>query len=157
MKRLKTTLLSLSFVFAGLLWFTKDEYLPSLSAFALSSNAMYYRAMHLSVAFFFMINAIDFKKYATEFALAGGMGLILIFDMYNTPTLHNVITVSTILLACFTLVVNSIIEKWRAWLLVGGAVGAFVIGYFTDFHFLLAEVMCMAFLATGKLLEIHKK
>ena len=157
MKLLKTILVAISFISAGLLWITREKYLPSLSAFALSPNAMFYRAMHISMMLFLMINAVDFKKYATEFALAGGMGLILIFDMYNTPTLHNVLTVSTVLLACVTLLVNSKINKKVAWGLIIGAVGIFAYGYFTDFHFLLAEVLCMACLSAGKLVEIYSK
>ena len=158
MKLLKTILLSITFLSAGLLWLTRDQYLPSLSAFALSPNAMFYRTMHISAAFFFLINAIDFKKYATEFVCAAGMALILIFDMYNTPTLHNVFTVATLLLVCFTLLVNvkkTYLNKTIAISLVAASIVIFAIGYFTNFHLFFAEVIAMAFLSTGKLIETH--
>lgn len=157
MKTLKTILLISSFLFSGILWLTREEYLESLSAFALSKNALYYRAMHISTILFFMVNAISYKKYATEFALAGGMSLILIFDMYNHNVLHSIFTISTVLLACLTLVINSKLNKRLSWILVIGACTTFSIGYFTSMHFLLAEVITMAILASGKLLEIYKK
>jgi uncharacterized membrane protein len=133
--------------------------MPSLSAFALSENAMWYRLMHISTAFFFLINAIDFKKYATEFVLAGGIGLILVFDMYNSPLLHNWITALTLGLACLTLLINvrkNTLDKTLSRILVACAIGIFLVGYFTKLHFFFAEVIAMAILATGKLLEIHQ-
>jgi len=159
MKLLKTIMLSITFLSAVMLWLTRDEYLGSLSAFALSDNALYYRLMHLSMTWFFLINAIEFKKYATEFILALGVGLILIFDMYQFPVIHNISTAMVILLACFTLIVNakSTLKKWVAVLLVIGAIGSFVIGYFTNFHLLLAEIITIVFIAVGKLIEIHNK
>lgn len=156
MKVLKTILLSITFLSAITLWLTRDQYMPSLSSFALSDNAMWYRMMHVSVVMFFTINAVEFKKYATEFALAGGMACILIFDMYRTPDLHTIITVGTLLLACVTLFVNSKISKVVAGFLTLSAAGIFAFGYFTEFHFLLAEVLAMACISAGKLIEIHQ-
>lgn len=159
MKLLKTLLLGITFVSALLLWFTRDQFMPSLSSFALSENAMYYRMMHISILYFFVINAVEFKKYATEFVIAGGIGCILIFDMYNTPLLHNVFTGATLALACITLLINvktSALDRSLAWLLVGCAVGIFLVGYFTKLHFFFAEVIAMACIAAGKLVEIHR-
>lgn len=159
MKILKTVLLSITFISAALLWFTKDQYMSSLSAFALSDNAMYYRAMHLSMIGFFIVNAISLKKYVTEYAIALGLALVLMFDMYNSPVLHNVFTVGTLLLACVTLLINvrkNTLDRSLARLLVACAVGIFLIGYVTEFHFLLAEILAMLCIATGKLIEIHE-
>ena len=159
MKTLKTILLSITFISALLLWITRESYLPSLSAFALSDNASWYRLMHLSMTWFFLINAMDFKKYATEFILALGIGLILIFDMYHHPLIHNLATAFTIALACFTLIVNakSSLKENIAIGLVAIAVIIFLIGYLTNFHLLLAEIIVMALISTGKLIEIHHK
>lgn len=157
MKTLKTILLINVFLSATILWLTREDWLPSLSAFALSTNAMWYRMMHISAIGYFLINAVQFKKYATEFALAGGMALILIFDMYNTPTLHNVFTVATLVAACATLFINSPKIPW--YLATGvtvGAFGTFAYGYYSDFHFLLAEIIAMAFVTGGKLFENYK-
>ena len=158
MKTLKTILLGVTFLSAGLLWWTRDEWLGSLSAFALSDNVLFYRSMHLSMFAFFLINS-RFKKYATEYFLALGIGLILVFDMYHHPTIHFWATLLTILLACFTLIVNaeSSLNKTFAGFMIGGALTSFACGYFIEsFHFLLAEVLCMGFIATGKLKEIYK-
>jgi len=158
MKLLKTILLSVTFLSSILLWITRDEYLPSLSAFALSDNAVWYRIMHLSASWFFLINAIEFKKYATEYILALGMGLILAFDMYHHTTIHNVVTVFTLVLASFTLLVNAetTFKKGIALIFVIGALGSFALGYFwTGFHFLMAEIIAMTFLSSGKLTEIY--
>ena len=158
MKLLKTLLLSVTFTSAFLLWLTRSEWMPSLSSFALSDNVVFYRFMHLSMSWFFLVNAIEFKKYATEFVLALLVGCILAFDMYHHYTLHLIFTAGTILLGCFTLLfnVNKGLNSAFALICVLGAVGSFTTGYFIDsFHFLLAEVICMAFLAAGKLKEIY--
>lgn len=160
MKLLKTILLSITFISAALLWITRSEYMDSLSAFALSENARFYRLMHISAAFFFLVNALDFKKYATEYALAGGMALILIFDMYNDPVLHYVFTVATLLTACVTLIINSHLKKWLSYSITVAAVVVFLVGRTPLLHFLFAEVIAMALIASGKLTEIyitHKK
>ena len=160
MKLLKTLLLSISFISAGLLWFTREEWMPSLSAFALSKNAVFYRFMHLSLSWFFLINAIEFKKYATEFVLALLVGCILAFDMYHHQVLHNTATALTISLVSFTLLVNAkdSLNRGFALLCVVGAILSFVLGYFWDsFHLLFAEVLCMAFLSAGKLKEIYNE
>jgi hypothetical protein len=159
MKLLKTILLSVTFLSAFLLWLTRSEWMPSLSSFALSENVVFYRFMHLSMSWFFLINALEFKKYATEFVLALLVGCILAFDMYHHHTLHLIFTAATVLLCCFTLLfnVNKGLNSTFAMICVVGAVGTFAVGYFVEaFHFLLAEVICMAFLSAGKLKEIHK-
>ena len=159
MKFLKTIALLITFASALALWLTRENYMESISAFALSKNALYYRTMHLSMVFFFLINAVDFKKYATEFVLAAGVAGILIFDMYNNPVLHNIFTVGTLVLACITLLINvkeDSLSRELAVLLVLCTLGIFAVGYYTDMHFFLAEVLAMGFVATGKLIEVYK-
>jgi hypothetical protein len=158
MKRLKTILLSVSIVSACVLWFTRSESLPSLSAFALSDNALYYRLMHLSASWFFLINAFS-KRYVTEFLLALGMGLILSFDMYNYKVLHFIFTGATLALACFTLVYKKKGFEFKQYMFISvGASIIFVLGFFTEaLHLLLAEIIAMTVIINGKLLEVWEE
>jgi hypothetical protein len=157
MKLLKTILLLLSILFSALIWVTRGEDLTSLSAYATADNNVFYNLMHLTASWFFLLNA-RVKKYATEYLLALGMGLILAFDMYKHTSLHNIVTVVTILLACFTLLWNreTSLDKKVGIAVVISAVSVFVIGYFTDYiSFLLAEILVMVLLSSAKLKEIH--
>lgn len=158
MKFLKTLLLLTTLISSILLWETKPQPLPSLSAFALEDNALYYRIMLLSASWFFLINALEFKKYVTEYILALGMGLILVFDMYHFPITHNIIVGVTFLLACITLIINTHkqLNEALAMVIVILAILTFIVGYFEEsIHLLFAEVVAMTLISTGKLIEIH--
>lgn len=153
MKVLKTVLVSSSILFAIVLWLTRDESLRSLSAFALSDNAIYYRMMHFTASWFFITNALTTNKCITEWLLGFGMGLILAFDMYHFPLLHNIITASVLGLACYTLIYRTKgFERKLMILLSISAVSVFIIGFkFHEVHLLLAEIVAMVCIMNGKL------
>ena len=157
-KILKTVLLVCAILFGLTLWWTRSDDFQSLSAYSLSPNAIYYRFMHLSMFAFFLLNA-HYKKYATEYILALLVGFILAFDMYHDTDMHNISTVGLVLLACFTLLFNAkdSLKIGIALALSISSVVVFCIGYFTSFHHLFAEIIVMACLSTGKLIEIHNE
>ncbi len=159
MKLLKTILLVFAILAAFSVWWTREVDLQSLSAYATAINVAFYRTMHLCMFAFFILNAQGFKKYVTEYVIALGIAFIFIFDMYDFPLLHNIATAFTVILACFTLLVNTEpgLKERIAIPLVIGAVFSFCIGYFTSFHHLFAEIITMSLISTGKLIEIHNK
>ena len=150
---LRTVLVCASIVSAILLWFTRSEWLNSLSAFALSDNVVYYRVMHLTAVLFF---ALGERK---NLILAFGMASILAFDMYHFPTIHNIVTAFTLGYACFDLIrTNKGFERTIMIFLSFSAVLFFCIGYFVDsFHHLLAEIIAMVCVMNGKLRETWVK
>ena len=153
MKTAKTILGVLSIFSAIMLWSTKGEWLGSLSAFALSDNVHWYRCMHLCIISFFLINVSN-KWY--EFLIPIGMSSVFIFDMYHFPTIHNVSTAISLLLACFGIIYANK-GFWRnvMMFLSGSAILIFCLGYFSNtVHLLLAEIIAIVCLMNGKLLEI---
>lgn len=152
MKIIKTVALVLSLICAGILWATRTEWMNSLSSFALSENALYYRAMHLSIISFFIL---DSEKNKHSPFLAIGFAFILIFDMHHHFMLHSVFTAASLAFACFSIIYNSKgFERSIMGFLSFVAILVFCIGYFnTSFHFLLAEVIAMGCLVIGKLRE----
>jgi len=145
-----------SILSACMLWFTRSEWQESLSAFALSDNVMWYRLMHLSASWFLILN---YKSSWHNLIIGFGMGLILIFDMYHYFTIHAIVTVATIVFTCYSLIINSKdFEQHLMFFLSGVAVLVFGIGYFdSTFHLLLAEIIAMLCLMTGKLREFYLK
>jgi len=151
-KLLRTVLSSVSIVSAVLVWLTRTRPLESLSAFALEDNAIYYRIMHISASLFFILGG---RINRMDYYLSFGMALILAFDMYHYPIIHNTVTGATLLLACLSLIYYSKgFERSLMWFLSGVAVGVFTIGYFSpSLHLLLAEIIAMACIMCGKLRE----
>lgn len=154
MKTLRLILSIVSILSACLLWITRTEWQPSLSAFALSENALYYRAMHVSAALFLVLGKKRFDKY-----IAFGMALILGFDMYHYPILHNLITVITLILACFSLIyLNKGFYRNVMIFLSFSAIIVFVLGYFvSSFHLLFAEIISIGCIMNGKLIENYEE
>jgi hypothetical protein len=152
-KIIKTILTVVSITSAILLWVTREEWLPSLSAFALSTNVLWYRTMHISAIIFC---TIDGARRKSSYFLAFGMSLILIFDMYHHTLIHNIATASTLLLACILLLVeNKGFERIVMVPIVLSAVLFFSVGYFNStFHFLMAEILALGCIYIGKLREI---
>ena len=152
-KIISISLVFISILSACMLWFTRSEWLPSLSAFALSDNALYYRLMHLSASWFLIIN---YKSSWHNLLLGFGMGLILIFDMYAFSMVHNIVTVATLSFACFSIIYNAKgFERNLSIFLSGSAILYFCIGFFNNtFHLLIAEIIAMALIMVGKLREI---
>ena len=147
----------ISILSACLVWITKSEWLPSLSAFALSDNALYYRTMHISASFAFLLDFAHYKRLS-NFLLGIGMALILIFDMYHYPFIHNFITFSVLIFACASIMYKlKGFELHIATVLSVITLLVFALGYFVEsFHLLLAEIIAMCAILTGKLREIWK-
>lgn len=153
-KQIRTVLSIISIVSAIVLWLSRSEWLPSLSSFALSDNAIYYRVMHITASWFFLLGG---RNNSHDYFLAFGMGLILSFDMYHYPILHNTVTILTLLFACFSLIYKASrgFERSLAIFLSSMATGVFLVGYFVpSFHLLIAEIIAMAGITCGKLREI---
>ena len=134
-----------SILCGSLLWFTRaEEWMPSLSSMANSPNVMWYRAMHLSAAMFFMIHGGATKKWL-NYVIGACMGGILVFDMYSYPFLHNSITVAALALSMFYLIYNNKgFDRSVGIFLSFLAAGFFVLGYWNPtFHFLMAELIAM--------------
>lgn len=154
MKLISTILVSFSIVSAIMVSLTASEQLGSLSAYALADNVLWYRLMHLSAVMYFMLN-IDKNRFNLFIGI--GMGLILAFDMYQFQTLHNIITASTLALAAYSLIkVVRGFERSQMIFLGVAAVGVFCVGYFTNFRHLTAEIIAMATIMNGKLIETWK-
>ena len=154
-KTIITTLYVVSILSACLVWFTRTEWLPSLSAFALSDNAIFYRMMHITASWALLM---DYVKYNRVYnGLIGvGMGLILMFDMYNFNFLHNLFTAIVLLYACY-----SVLKQTKGFefsvsiFLTGIALLVFGLGYFIDsFHLLMAEIMAIGSILVAKLREL---
>lgn len=152
-KILRTVLIIISVASAITLWFTRSEWLNSLSSFALSENVMWYRTMHICAILFLMSDARNNKH---SYYLAFGMSLILIFDMYHHFWLHTIFTASTLAFACFSIIYNNLgFEKNVMYFLSFVAIFIFCIGYFVQsFHFLMAEIIALSCIYIGKLREI---
>lgn len=146
-------------VFAGLLWATKERFLPSMSAFALEPNNPYYIFMHLSIFFtFFLDGMVSYGKRFSSYLVALGALAILKFDMYSYPVLHNWSTGITMGLAVFNIIYHSP-AKEREYQIVNGSVGAgmFLLGFLSDVHLFLAEAIAEACIAVGMLWRIWRK
>lgn len=152
MKKFNNIIGVLTVIFAIMVSVTAKETLPSLSAYALSENVLWYRLMHLSAVIFFMLN-IEKNKFNLYAGLA--MALVLAFDMYHFPVIHDIATVSALLIAGYSLIIAYTgFMKSLMIFLSGVAVVIFCIGYFNStFHHLLAEIIAMAALMNGKILE----
>lgn len=153
-RSLRTVLLISSLTCAILLWLTGREWMPSMSAYALSENALYYRLMHLSASWFFLLDGAAYKRnlsYITGFL----MGMVLAFDMYNYPFLHDLFTCSVLICTALQLFhYSKRSKKTITAILCVGAVGSFIFGYFfLPPYLFLAEVVTMMCIIIGKLKE----
>lgn len=92
-----------------------------------------------------------------DIIVAMGMGAILVTNMYLAYTWHVVVTIATLVLAIFNIIFTSpkrdIVFRF---ILGAGAVAAFIVGYWTDFHFLVGEVLAMSLIAFGMIRQIWK-
>lgn len=144
MKILRTILILLSLIFAALLWATRLEYLPSMSAFALSPNVSWYWLMHLTIIATFIWDAFVTKKWqALIVAICGVATLVL--DMYNFPLLHNIATASLFITASYNLIRYSHSKQERIYSIVncGTAAILFLLGLYTNVHLFFAEGIVM--------------
>lgn len=149
MKILKTTVLMSSLVFAAMLWLTRDEWMISQSAFALSNNNHWYWAMHAAIISTFVLDAGTSKRWMGYLVAMSAFG-ILWYDMYGYPQLHNVLTALTMLLAVFNLIYYADVKERPIVIFVSG-VGSlvFLLGVLTDVHIFFAEVVAEFAIAVG--------
>ena len=154
-KTISTILISITILSSIMVSVSATEYLQSLSAYALSDNALWYRLMHLTAVMFFMLNT-DKNKYNLFIGFL--MALILAFDMYHYETIHNVVTASALALAGFSLIsVAKGFTRIQMIFITACAVGVFCLGYFNNtVHHLLAEIIAMTCIMNGKLIELWK-
>lgn len=123
--------------------------------------------MHIMAVSFFFINGAAknrIDKYTNgirhgklDYIVAMGMGLILVTNMYVAYTWHVIFTASTLAIALFNIIFTAPkVELGYRWVLTGIAVTAFLVGYLTEFHFLIGEVIAMACVAVAMIRQIWK-
>lgn len=140
MRMLRTSILIMTILFAAMLWFTRSEWLPSQSAFALSDNVIWYYLMHASIAITLFL---DLKGKEVSVLAAIATLFIVIFDMYSYPILHGLATATMAALAAFSMIYYAS-KKERPYAIVNCGAGAlcFVLGLLVwDFHLFFGEVV----------------
>lgn len=157
MKILRTFILTLVLVFAGILWGTREEWMISQSAFALSSNSIWYWLMHLSIILTFILEGIQTKKWSS-WLVAGGSAGILAFDMYNYPMLHNTFTAFTMASAVFHIIYHAGTEK-RPYAILNCFVGTllFLLGLLSGVHLYFGEVIAEFAIGVAMVRKIWRK
>lgn len=151
MKILKTVLICLVLVFAGTLWATRLEDLQSQSAFALAPNAIWYYLMHFAIIATFVSDWWTHKSRWLNFAPALGSTLVLLWDMYNFPVLHNWATALTMAGAVSSLIVYAASQQERIYVIVACVIGAvmFPLGMFTNVSLFFTEVVAETMIGVG--------
>lgn len=140
-KILKTALLTSTLVFAAVLWLTRDQFMISQSAFALSNNNHWYWLMHLSIIATFVIDFIQYKRL-WSLAVSVASACVLAFDMYNFPWWHNLFTGLMAALAVFNVIYYAGKQE-RPFAIMNSLVGTlvFLLGLWTDVHLFFGEVV----------------
>lgn len=156
MKIFKTIVLVSSLLFAAILWLTRDEWMISQSAFALSNNNHWYWAMHGSIILTFILDAGTSERwqgYLVSLAAAG----VLWYDMYGYPQLHNILTGLLMVLAVFNIIFYAD-KKERPIVILASFIGSliFVLGVTTDIHIFFAEVVAEFAIVVGVARRIWK-
>jgi len=156
-KLTRFTLISLTLLMPIILWLTRIEDFPSMSAFADAPNVIWYHAMHLFGSWFFLLNGAA-QKRNLDYFVAFGMGGILLTNMYMYPTIHNIFTGATIALAITAMnVYSSARNRYiNVSLSIIGAVG-FLVGYLTPvYNTFLGEWITMACVSIHMMRRIHR-
>ena len=159
MKIFRTVLMSMVLMFAGILWATRAEFLPSMSAFAFKPNNIFYIGMHFCIFFTFLIDGIVSKgiRWTSYFVSLGALG-ILAFDMYSYPMAHNLITAFTVSLAVFNMIFHGLPKNRPLHILNGVVAGLFFfLGVLTSVHLFLAEAIAEFTIAVSMLWRIWKE
>lgn len=143
MKILRTLVLISTILFAGMLWFTRAEWLPSQSAFALSDNVIWYYMMHFSIMLTFLLD--EKGKWLSILGAIATFGIV-IYDMYNYPLLHNIMTGTMAAIASASMIYYaSTKERPTAIMNVGVGALCFLLGLWVwDFHLFFGEVIIEA-------------
>ena len=125
-----------------MLWITRNEWLPSQSAFANQPNVWWYYGMHASIALTFILNYIRNRTFVS-ILVAIATAFIVIWDMYTASMLHNIATGTMAALACYDMIrYTSTIQ--RPYVLMNCGVGAivFLLGFLIwDVHLFFAEMV----------------
>lgn len=138
---LKTIILASTLVFAAVLWMTRDEFMISQSAFALSDNNHWYWLMHISIIVTFVLDWLHHSRL-WSLAVSVASALVLAFDMYHFPWLHNFFTGLMAALAVFN-VIYFASKKERPYAIMNSGVGVlvFMLGFLGDVHLFFGEVV----------------
>lgn len=132
-KLARTILILLILLMPILLWATKIEQLPSLSAYALSPNALYYRAMHLFGSWLFLVEGQKFKRHL-DMLTGICMGFILIVDVYFSQIFHNIFTAATMGLAVLSIIYYSDFRNLGTNIMIAtSALAAFLLGLYLPY------------------------
>lgn len=120
-----------------------------MSAFADAPNVIWYHAMHLFGSWFFILNGAA-QKRNLDYFVGFSMGGILLTNMYVYPTIHNIFTGMTILLAVIAMnVYSSERNRYVNVSLSILAVVGFLVGYltpvYTTFWGEWITMLCVAF------------
>ncbi len=140
MKILKTILISSTFIFVLLLWLTRLEWLPSMSAFALSDNVIWYYLMHFSIIGIFIWDYITHKNWESIIVSLFGVG-VLIFDMYSFPIMHNIMTALLFASGVYNIIRYADNTQERVYSIFNASVGTlfFLVGLWSNMHLFFAE------------------
>lgn len=142
-REIRTILLISSLISGVLLYVTADVKYNSLSAFVKSENVIFYNAMHMFASWFFMLNAAKTNN-KLDYMVSISIGSVLMVDMYNHLIAHNILAALTLLLACFNIVHNSY-KKRKIFNIALSifSITIFLVSFYTNFHFLKAELLSM--------------
>jgi hypothetical protein len=156
-KLTRFTLISLTLLMPIILWLTRIEDFPSMSAFANAPNVIWYHAMHLFGSWFFLLNGAA-QKRSLDYFIGFSMGAILLTNMYVYPTIHNIFTGLTIVLAVTSMnVYSSVRNRYRNISLSILAVVGFLIGYLTPvYSIFLGEWITMACVSLHMMKRINR-
>lgn len=147
------TILVISVLFNALmLWLTRVEFLPSMSAFAGAYNQIWYLAMHYSMAFIFFLDGATSKRWLSTLIGFGPL-FILGFDMYEYSTAHNWSTGITVVLAVYSIIFQND-KKERPYSILLGVLagGIFLVGFLVEsMHLFLAEAIAELAIGAGVL------
>lgn len=152
----RTTLMILTLVMPLVLWFTRTEDFPSMSAFANAENNPFYHAMHVFGSWFFLLMGAAYRRnwyYWTGF----GMGGILFTNMYLVQTVHNIVTATTMGLAVLCMIVYSNQRNMVSNIVMASlAVIIFILGFLTNtVHLFFAEWFAMFLIAVSMIRRIY--
>lgn len=146
----------LTLVMPFILWTTRNQDFPSMSAFANADNNPFYHAMHVFGSWFFILQGAA-KRRNLYYWVGFGMGGILFTNMYIIQTVHNIVTAMTMGLAVGCMVFYSSRKNMAANIIMATlAVSVFIVGFLTNiFHLFFAEWFAMFIIAVHMIKKVH--
>lgn len=150
MKYVITVFSLLAVLLTGILWGTRETWLPSISAFAESPNVFYYYGMHGCIT---LAYSVEFLRRRRLLALLTAFWptFVVYFDMYSAPFEHNF---TTFMLFVSAMVYNIVHAHGKTVLynIVNGLSGGiiFLIGWKVfEVHLFFAEVIAICCIVIG--------